>query len=69
MLRSALLIALSTASPALAGGWHCQRPDGTEYVCHVCMRGHWPTGEEHRCSAAEERAQSRRYARQWRRMH
>jgi hypothetical protein len=54
-----LAIALLFTTAAQAGPWHCQRNGVTVHNCHMCMRGHWPTGEEHRCSAAQERRQMR----------
>jgi hypothetical protein len=55
----AALTFLHMLGPSQAGSWHCQLPNGQWQACHMCMNGHWPTGEEHRCTAAQERRQMR----------
>lgn len=57
LFTAAILLALTTA--AQAGTAHCQHNGGPWKVCHLCHKGHWPTGEDYECSAREERRQER----------
>lgn len=55
----AAAIALLFTTAAQAYPTHCMRENGKEYVCHLCVRGHWPSAETYECSAREEARQER----------
>jgi hypothetical protein len=53
----AILLTMTTSAQAYTA--HCQHHGGPWKVCHLCHRGHWPTGEDYECSAKAERRQER----------